>query len=191
VKLIQDLKKIFRSNRHSVLPLVLILLVAIAGLAIALFFAHERTERDNRTDIERISESPSGYTTIDGEPFVFDTSTHEFTVVTTWATWCSLCGIHLSALSQLSRELGTGIALVAVNRKEQKSIIDSYVSEVGLPDGIIYVLDSEDFLLNATQGYSVPETILYDSSGKERNRMREPLTIETARAFISFATSSE
>lgn len=188
MKLVQDLRKIFKTDARSVLLLTFIACAALIAILIAFYFAYQRSALDNRTDIERISESPSGYTTIDGKSFVFDASTHRLTVVTTWATWCSLCTSHLLALSTVASESGDDIAFIAVNRKEQKEVIDAYVREVTLPDGLIYVLDPEDFLLKATNGFTVPETILYDSSGKEVRRVREPLTIDTARVFVHSET---
>ena len=184
MKLLHDLTKTLKSDTRERTTLILIALIAISVVCLAVWFSHKRAVEDNRSDIERITESPSGYSTIDGQPFTFDTSTHRYTIVTSWATWCSLCQAHLTALGMYSKEAGSDIVVIAVNRKEQKNIIDSYVREISLPSGITYVLDNEDFFLKITGGYAVPETIVYDSSGNERNRIRVPLTLETSRLLL-------
>lgn len=185
MKFAHDLKKIFNKDARAIVTFIALVLVAVLVILVAIYFAEYRKAIDNRTEIERISESPSGYTTLDGKSFVFDTTKHKLTVVTTWATWCSLCLPNLNALSTISDEMGDDVAFIAVNRKEQKNIVDSYLREVTLPDGLTYVLDPEDFLLKATNGFAVPETVLINSSGREVGRLREPLTEESARAFIN------
>ncbi len=87
-------------------------------------------------------------------------------VVATWATWCPSCTDMLTTLGAVKETFGDRVEIVAVNRKEEKSTIDSFRASVSLPKNITYVTDGADAYFKNSDGRSMPEIIIYDKDGK-------------------------
>lgn len=87
-------------------------------------------------------------------------------IVATWATWCPSCTEMLSTLGAVKETFGDRIEILAVNRKEEKSTIDSFRASVSLPKNLTYVADGADAYFKNSDGRSMPEIIVYDKDGK-------------------------
>lgn len=107
-------------------------------------------------------------TTEDGKSFDSTQFGKKPTVVATWATWCPSCTDMLTTLGSVKETFGDRVEIVAVNRKEEKSTIDSFRVSVALPKTLTYVTDAGDAYFKNSDGRSMPEIIVYDKEGTMR-----------------------
>jgi thiol-disulfide isomerase/thioredoxin len=105
-------------------------------------------------------------TTEDGHSFDATQFGKKPVVVATWATWCPSCTEMLITLGAVKETFGDRIEVIAVNRKEEKSTIDSFRQAVSLPKNITYVTDGADAYFKNSDGRSMPEILVYDKEGK-------------------------
>jgi|GEM_PF-3884796 len=107
-------------------------------------------------------------TTEDGRGFDSTQLGKKPMIVATWATWCPSCSDMLTTLGAVKAAYGDRIEVIAVNRKEEKSTVDSFRAAVSLPKNITYVTDGADAYFKNSDGRSMPEIIIYDKEGKLR-----------------------
>lgn len=117
-------------------------------------------------------------TTEDGHSFDSTQLGKKPMVVATWATWCPSCTEMLTTLGSVKETLGDRVEIVAVNRKEEKSTIESFRASVSLPKNLTYVTDGADAYFKNSDGRSMPEIIIYDKEGKMREHALEALSKE-------------
>ncbi len=104
-------------------------------------------------------------TTESGEPLALESTDGKPLVIVSWATWCPECLTALRVAAQSKERHGDRISVIAVNRKEEKTIINDYRAAYDLPTEVTYVLDSADHYFMNVDGISMPEVLVYDSKG--------------------------
>jgi len=115
-------------------------------------------------------------TTEDGRGFDSTQLGKKPMVVATWATWCPSCTDMLATLGSVKEVFSDRIEIIAVNRKEEKSTVDSFRAAVSLPKNITYVTDGADAYFKNSDGRSMPEIIIYDTEGKLREHSLAAMT---------------
>jgi thiol-disulfide isomerase/thioredoxin len=86
-------------------------------------------------------------------------------LVNFWATWCAPCREEMPALETLSKDLAPhGLTVVAVNHKEAKSVIETFLREGKLT--IPVVLDKDGRVAERYQVYALPATFIVNRHGK-------------------------
>jgi peroxiredoxin len=81
-----------------------------------------------------------------------------------WATWCVPCREEMPALQTLAKELGPrGLAVVAVNFKEPRREVESFVREHDLRFPML--LDAEGRTSERYQVFALPTTVVVDRRG--------------------------
>lgn len=82
-----------------------------------------------------------------------------------WATWCAPCREEMPALETLAKDLGPlGLTVVAVNHKEGKSVIETFLREAKLT--IPVVMDKDGRVAERYQVYALPATFIVNRQGK-------------------------
>jgi thiol-disulfide isomerase/thioredoxin len=104
-------------------------------------------------------------TTETGEPLSLALTEGKPLIVVSWATWCPECLTALRSAAQVKDRYGEQISVVAVNRKEERTIINDYRNAYSLPTSIVYSLDSADRYFLNVDGISMPEVLVYDAKG--------------------------
>lgn len=104
-------------------------------------------------------------TTESGEPLALESTEGKPLIIVSWATWCPECLTALKVAAEAKDRLGDRISVIAVNRKEERQIINDYRSAYELPDQVTYSLDSTDRYFMNVDGISMPEVLVYDSKG--------------------------
>jgi thiol-disulfide isomerase/thioredoxin len=106
-------------------------------------------------------------------------------IVTTWATWCGeVCLTTLRTLDEVKKNYGDKVEVLAVNRKEEQSIIDAYRKAVELPSRVRYVVDSSDAFMKQINGTAIPEIMVYSARGDLIKHFISPPTIEELNTLI-------
>jgi len=92
-----------------------------------------------------------------------------------WGTWCAPCEKEMPEFLKYAQSVeGKGIKflLVAVNDEEMK--IKKFMSRFVLPKNVLVVLDKENKVMDSFGTLKVPETFLFDSTGKHINKFIGP-----------------
>lgn len=151
------------SKRFAVLVFVVVLAIALIASTYYVFVVLKNA-RDHRTDRERTF-TGTALTLENGTAFDVKEFGTKPVIVVSWATWCPSCIDALTLLSTVKEKYGDTIVLVAVNRKEEKQIIDNYKNAIGLPKNCILVNDIHDVYFKNIDGRSMPEILIYDAKG--------------------------
>jgi thiol-disulfide isomerase/thioredoxin len=106
-------------------------------------------------------------------------------IVVSWATWCSLCRGVLDTASAVQTHFGDRVTVIAVNRKEDESIVRDFRAAFPLPENIIYTRDDADAYYLKSGGQGMPEVVVYDSKG---NLALHLLSIPTKDELINAVT---
>lgn len=102
-------------------------------------------------------------------------------IINAWATWCPYCLEELPSFRDVAGEYGDTISVIAINRQESLDTARSYLERTGIGGRVTYLLDQDDSLYKAIQGFSMPETIFIDKEGVIRFHKRGPMEKEEIR----------
>lgn len=105
-------------------------------------------------------------------------------VINAWASWCPYCKRELPDFAKLQEEFGEKITVIAINRRETLDIAKKYSDDLGVSGRIILLLDSDDSLYKAINGFSMPETVFVDREGFIRYHKRGPMELEEMRRRV-------
>lgn len=183
-------------NRTSVITLVILVLIILVVGAYAFFVNPERfgLRETEPSDAEKsfATEGVSPYTDIDGNPVALDDYLGQVLIVTSWASWCPDCAQLLPELSDLSGRFDDAeVVILAINRAEPQTTAVAYLKSIGAVDGVNLILDPEDRFYDSIGGFSMPETLVYDRTGRKIAQLRGGVTQETISVRVTEALSQE
>jgi len=112
-----------------------------------------------------------------------------------WATWCAPCREEMPSMEQLSRNFGSqGLVVVAVNQRENASLVNKFMKAHGL--NFATPLDTDGRVAASYRAYGIPVTYLIDGNGQPIGMKSGPMdwaardVIEVFRKLIGDANSS-
>lgn len=82
-----------------------------------------------------------------------------------WTSWCSLCIPHISHFGAVQKEFGDKVVIIEVNRGESLEVVKKYADKIDAGHNISFLLDANDSLYQAIEGFSMPETVFVDKDG--------------------------
>lgn len=155
-------------NRTTIITVVI--LVGIIAVTAVLTFTSNTSERANveGSDLERAEATANNaqFTDLDGNPITLSSFDEEVLVVNAWASWCPFCVDELPDFEQLGAEYASdSVRIIAINRAESANTARAFVSHVGDPEHVTFLLDPEDTFYDAIGGFAMPETVFYDKTG--------------------------
>jgi thiol-disulfide isomerase/thioredoxin len=173
----------------SIITLLLMGLVVLAGSVYILFFIDEsKVQKRNNTPAAQaliIDESGESFTDKEGNPVSVNENFGNIMVVTSWASWCPQCIEGVQALGSVAEKYrDRDVVVLAVNRGEDKYTAERYLATVTLPDSVKIILDPSDHYFDASAGYAMPETIVYDENGEEKVHQRGNVNTEEVEKAI-------
>ena len=117
-------------------------------------------------------------------------------VVNFWATWCPPCRTEMPSMERLYRELkGSGLALLAVDVKENKKQVADFIRDFGL--SFPALLDTDGRVSRSYGTVGLPNTYLIDRKGRligHKPGSRDwgtPNTVEFFRKLLTVADAPE
>lgn len=160
---------------HSKLSLtkkqIIILSVIVVFLAFLSVVVYERVSpggifADLQNDLQRIEPIPGeGYTDLVGNPVALTQFKGKVLVVNSWATWMPFSQTELPALNQLKEKYGDDVVFLAINRMEDKALVNAYLGTLPEMKNITFLIDPADTFYKAVGGYAMPETVVYAKDG--------------------------
>lgn len=97
-------------------------------------------------------------------------------VINSWAIWCPFCKKELLDFSKVQEKFKDKITIIAINRGESLKDIKDFINSKGLEGKLIFLSDKNDKFYKFIGGFSMPETIFVNKSGKIVFHKRGPLT---------------
>lgn len=173
-------------NTQRIIITVLIMTTFLVG-TVAMIRSGNATKEAQDTDKAPNFELPS----LTGESESLDDSPETIRIVTLWATWCPFCIDELPDLAVLEEAYRDDIVVFAINRRESRETITSYLSTGDLSETIMFLLDTEDSYYQKIGGFSMPETLFIDRDGVIRIHKRGPLTLAEMKAHVETLLRTE
>jgi thiol-disulfide isomerase/thioredoxin len=125
------------------------------------------------------NDEQSPYTDLAGNPVVLSNYVGSVLVVNVWASWSPFSKNDLAVLSRLAdRYAADPVHFLAINRAENPLTAERFLKVVNATSDLLLVLDPDDRYYKSIGGYSMPETVLYDSEGEEVLHLHGALTEE-------------
>jgi thiol-disulfide isomerase/thioredoxin len=173
-------------NRRNIFA-VAILAASVVIIVLALVFSlyQKQAEEAANSDFAKVSDNiPLGtYTDIDGNSVSLRLDGRPM-VVLSFASWCPQCKDHLHMLSRLKNIYGERIDVVALDRKESAEHIRDYLAFVGETPGVTIYIDHTDHLFSATEGYAMPEILMFREDGSTLFHGRGSMMFEELSAAL-------
>jgi thiol-disulfide isomerase/thioredoxin len=87
-------------------------------------------------------------------------------VVMSWASWCPQCGKDLEALGNMAKDYqGKDVSIMAINRAEDRYSAERFLNTLQVPSELRIILDPNDHYFANSEGYAMPETLVYSLEG--------------------------
>jgi thiol-disulfide isomerase/thioredoxin len=168
----------------------LITIAVLAGICLLMLWYTLRVGEHNRQD--KIEQSPAAqaltpdslYTDINGTPLTFERYLGQPVVAITWASWCPDCQSQLELLQRIALDYPE-LVVLAFNRGESAQTAQAYLDHFNITTEIQLVLDPTDNFFSSIDGYSMPETIIFNPSGDVVYHARGPITESQLRSRLS------
>ncbi len=102
-------------------------------------------------------------------------------VINSWAVWCPFCREELSDFSELQKEFGDRITVIAIDRQEPLEKAKGYTDELDITNDMVFLLDPSDSFYKSIGGFSMPETIFVNEDGNIVVHKRGPMDLNEMR----------
>lgn len=119
----------------------------------------------------------SPYTDLDGNGVQLSQYLDSVIVVNSWASWSPASAKELQLLASISAQYDSGqVYFLAINRSEPASTVQSFLKVLSIDNAITLLLDSNDTYYSSIDGFSMPETLIYDKKGNIVQHFRGAMT---------------
>lgn len=183
------------TRSHVVILALLFFILTIAAVftwSVMTISESELLEQSQANQALGSNHTPQQYTDLEGRQIELDSHIGEVTVVFSWASWCPSCKKQLQVLSGISSDFATEpVSVLAINRAEQGTTVERYLKSVDGLANVTFVLDPDDHYYDATDGYAMPETVVYDKQGEISYHGYGNMKESEIRAAISAALAVE
>lgn len=182
-------------NRNTFITLgILVLIIIIVG-----YFAFRAIQLNNGSGPSPAQSALSSganvskYSDLSGNPVSLEEYFGKVIVVNSWASWCPSCGQELVELADVGdiykdRE----VVILAMNRAEPTTTAQAYMKPLVVGSAVQLVLDPQDSYYESIQGFTMPETVFYDSDGNITFHKRGDMSLDDMIFHIDAAlTASE
>ncbi len=173
---------------RTALTTIIIILIIIAGAAYYVWFSGAAEDRQMAalpTDNFNKAAQSINLTNLDDNPVELKDFRGKVLVANSWASWCPFCATELKDFESLASEYkDRGVVVLAINRAESKPQIQAYLNTLSNLDNLVILQDKEDSYYKFIGGFSMPETIFYDTKGNVVFHKRGFMKLEEMRSNI-------
>ncbi len=149
----------------------LLIMVVVIAAASSYFFLRNKSalQKRNNTSAAQallIDKTEKSFTDLDGKTVSVDNHFGKVMVVMSWASWCPACTTDLEELGKVAQDYTKrGVVVMAVNRAEDKYAAERYLATFTVPPELTMVLDPDDHYFKNSDGYAMPETVIFNPNG--------------------------
>jgi thiol-disulfide isomerase/thioredoxin len=177
-------------GRSGYITLSVMAAILIVVVLYIVFRDQSVLQKHNETPAAKalLPEAEQSFTTLDGEPTAISDSFGDIMLVSSWASWCPQCTADFSKLGEVAAEFkDKGIVVYAINRGEDTYSAERYLMTIQKPEHVTFILDPSDYFFKNSDGYAMPETIIYNKKGEvvlhQRGELRTEQVKETLRVL--------
>jgi thiol-disulfide isomerase/thioredoxin len=165
----------------------------ITVVALYIFFRDESIlQKHNSTPAATalLPENQSdSFQSLSGEPVSLAKDFGNILVVSSWASWCPQCTGDFAKLGEVATEFkDKEVTVYAVNRGEDMYSAERYLATIQKPENVQFILDQSDYYFKNSEGYAMPETIVYNESGEVVLHLRGELRLEELKNTLKTLT---
>jgi len=159
--------------------IIFIIIVIIAGIFFFGFNGGDNKSLTNKSDFDKFAH----ITIIDynGNTVSLEEFRGRPLVVNSWAVWCPFCRAELPDFTELQKEFGDRLVVIAIDRQEPLAKAKGFTDELGITNDMLFLLDSSDSFYKSIGGFSMPETIFVNSAGEIVVHKRGPMELDEMR----------
>jgi thiol-disulfide isomerase/thioredoxin len=160
-----------RFGLHKSGVITLLIMVLVIALISSYFFLRNKSavQKRNNTPAAQaliIDEKDKAFTDLSGNAVNVNNQFGRVMVVMSWASWCPQCTTDLVSLGTVAHDYSNrGVVVMAVNRAEDKFAAQRFLDTVTLPSELTLMLDPDDHYFKHSEGYAMPETIVFKPDG--------------------------
>src|SRR3989338_1953615 len=167
---------------NKVLAIVIGILIVVGFGWLAISSRNTPEESKRQTQSEKATDF--ALQDYDGKTMRFTDFAGRPLVINSWAAWCPFCRKELGDFAATQKEFGDDMVIIAIDRAESRETAKKYTDELGVTNGLIFLLDPSDSFYQSIGGFSMPETIFVDKNGNIVERKRGPMKINEIRQKI-------
>jgi len=167
---------------NKVLAIVIGILIVVGFGWLAISSRNTPEESTRQTQSEKATDF--ALQDYDGKTMRFTDFAGRPLVINSWAAWCPFCRKELGDFAATQKEFGDDMVIIAIDRAESRETAKKYTDELGVTNGLIFLLDPSDSFYQSIGGFSMPETIFVDKNGNIVERKRGPMKINEIRQKI-------
>lgn len=179
--------RISTSRSTVVTFVVMVLIIALISSYFVLRNKSALQKRNNTSAAQAllVEEKDKPFTDLEGNPIATNNDFGKIIVVMSWASWCPQCGNDLIELGKLTQEYkDKKVSILAVNRAEDKYSAQRFLDSVHPPTELRIVLDSSDYYFNHSDGYAMPETIIFNKDGSIALHQRGDINVSEVKQVL-------
>jgi thiol-disulfide isomerase/thioredoxin len=172
-------------------PQVLLIAVLISCLGLVGWFTYTNYLTDKSTETTSaafnslVGFDTASYTDMSGNAVDLSAYLGKVLVINSWASWSPSSSGDLTSLSTLSQRYSDEeVVFLAINRGEPRGTAAAFMKAYNINTEVILVLDPEDRFYKSIEGFSMPETIIYDRFGNLIQHQRGKLNLGTITQMI-------
>jgi thiol-disulfide isomerase/thioredoxin len=156
-----------KAKKEAYITFAVLGLVVVVVLVYVFVLRSSKEDSPVDTDASRALATKEGqapFTTLEGDPVdIAQRGGEEIVIATSWASWCPPCVEELAKLDGLAEEYASPqVRFLAINRSEPAHTARTFLRSVGYAGNLTLIIDEDDRYFKATEGYNMPETVMYD-----------------------------
>lgn len=182
-------------QEHRTTIIVLVIVLLIAGIVtISVLKKATKTASAPTPAFESLAVTGNEptYKSLSGTTINLSDYIGGITIVQSWASWCPMCKKQLQNLSELSNNFDSDeVKILAINRAEPESTARLYLRSLDLTNDVQLVLDPNDRYYKSINGYTMPETVIYDSAGNIIKHIHGEVTKDEISYIVNKALTNQ
>jgi thiol-disulfide isomerase/thioredoxin len=168
-------------NRTAIITVgILTAILAVAALGVYLVQQRGETRELEQSPAAlalQNSSSTSNFTDFKGNQADLDQYLGQTMIVNSWASWAPSSADELKLLTEVAQQYqDQGVVVIGINRAESRVQAERYLQTLGLSDSVQLIVDKDDRYYRAIEGYTMPETVIYDTKGNVLLHKRGAIT---------------
>jgi thiol-disulfide isomerase/thioredoxin len=147
--------------------IILLLILLVSGAFFGWYLYNKNKEApDSEANQSLVAPAEEPYVDASGEIIDLSLYTNQIRVVNSWASWSPLSKDELPLINDIAKEYeNRGIIFLAINRMENSAYAQGYLESLPELPALKIIFDPADNFFSKTDGYAMPETIVFDKQG--------------------------
>lgn len=173
-------------NSNIVIIVSLAAILCVIG-AVTYYIHVTPHDRHNADATKNLSSSKTQtFTDLKGNQVTLDQYSGKVRIVNSWASWSPFSAQELKDFETVAAEnQNRNVVFIAINRKEPKEQAELFLRSLQSFSKVQFVIDVDDTYYPSVGGFSMPETVVYDTKGSIIEHKRGNMNQDEIRALTA------